>query len=81
MAKGKRNPWHGLLKKIAEEAGCSTTSVSKILNGHEHEVTSNQLLINNVRTIAARLLNIDVQRLKNEAEEKAETAQRLLSAA
>lgn len=79
MAKGKRSPWHGLLKKIAEEAGCSTTSVSKILNGHEQEVTSNQTLIQNVRGIAARYLNIEAGRLIAEADEKANTAQRLVA--
>lgn len=78
MSKEKRPEWHGHLKTIAEIVGCSTTSVSKILNGRESEVTKNQELINKVRKTASDLLQRDSKILIDRAARKQEIARMLV---
>lgn len=71
---GKRNEWHGHSKTIAHICGCSTTAVSKILNGRSAEVTSNQELIKNVKRVASELLLRDANILLDRVQEKRKIA-------
>lgn len=79
MPKGKRNEWHGHLHTIAQICGCSTTTVSKILNNKSEEVTTNAELIKNVRRTAADILRRDANILINHAEKKQQAANLLMA--
>lgn len=79
MAKETRPPWHGHRNTIAKIAGCSTSTVTKILNGRGEEATSNPELIKAVKRIAADLLIRDAKILIQRAEEK-QNASRALTA-
>ena len=79
MPKGKRNEWHGHSQTIAQLCGCSTTTVSKILNGRSDEVTSNAELIKNVKRTAAEILRRDANILINHAEKKQQAANLLMA--
>lgn len=79
MPKGKRNEWHGHLQTIAQICGCSTTTVSKILNDKSAEVTSNAELIKNVKRTAAEILRRDANILINHAEKKQQAANLLMA--
>ena len=80
MSKETRPEWHGHSKVIAKICGCSTTAVSKILNGKEAEVTTNQELITRVKQVAAQLLLRDRNILLQKAEEKQKIANQLTAA-
>lgn len=79
MPKGKRNEWHGHLQTIAQICGCSTTTVSKILNNRSEEVTTNTELIKNVRRTAAEILRRDANILIDYAERKQQAAALLMA--
>lgn len=80
MVKEKSRPeWWGHADTIARICGCSKTSVSKILNGKESEVTSNKELINKVKNTAAEILQRDSKILIDRAARKQEIARMLVS--
>lgn len=80
MSKEKRPEWHGHSKVIANICGCSTTAVSKILNGKEEEVTTNQELITRVKQVAAQMILRDRNILLQKADVKQKIAQQLTGA-
>lgn len=78
--KKNRNEWHGHLKEIASQCGCSTSAVSRILNGRSDEVTKNINLIEAVKRTASELIQKDIENLKSQITEKANIAQQLVAA-
>lgn len=79
MDKDTRPPWHGHRNTIAKIAGCSTTTVTKILNGKAGEATTNQELINTVKRIASDLLIRDAKILIQRAQEKQDASRALVA--
>lgn len=77
MNKETRPPWHGHRNTIAKIAGCSTTTVTKILNGKAEEATNNQELIKAVKRIASELLIRDAKILIQRAQEKQDASRAL----
>lgn len=79
MDKDTRPPWHGHRNTIAKIAGCSTTTVTKILNGKAGEATTNQELIKTVKKIASDLLIRDAKILIQRAQEKQDASRALVA--
>lgn len=73
----QRTGWHGHSKTISEIVGCSTTTVSKVLNGRSDEVTRNTALIEKIKRVASELLIRDANRLMTEARNKQILAEEL----
>ena len=78
MNKETRPPWHGHRNTIAKIAGCSTSTVTKILNGRADEATNNEELIKSVRQIAADLLIRDAKILIHRAAETKNASRALI---
>ena len=78
--KKNRNEWHGHLKEIASRCGCSTSAVSRILNGRSDEVTKNINLIEAVKRTASELIQKDIENLQTQITEKSNIAQQLVAA-
>lgn len=74
-----RPAWHGHTNTISKICGCSKTTVSKVLNGKENEVTSNNELIKKIRKCASELLLRDSNMLLDQAMEKQKIARLLVA--
>lgn len=78
MSKETMRPgWHGHSRTIAQICGCSTTTVSKILNGKAEEIGANKELVKRVKETAAQMIIRDKLILLRQAEEKQRVADAL----